>query len=211
MVTLFRPDKHGHLPPFHLGRLQDNRVFLQLLDHFVQNLHAESIGINYLTAAKTQGDLNLVLLLQKLLNILDLEFEIMLLGLGPELDFLDLDNCLFLLGFLLFLGLLVAKLAKIHDPANRRNGRSRKFNKIQPCRFGICQRFTDRDDPYLLPFLIDEPDFLAINLMIDSGPHFPLWSVTNFFSFDTHTSVQMILETPHAMLGIGTLKYDIIL
>jgi hypothetical protein len=46
--------------------------------------------------------------------------------------------------------------------------------------------------------------------MVDSGPHFPLWSVANFFPFNTHTSAHMILKTPHPMLRIRTLKYYIV-
>ena len=46
--------------------------------------------------------------------------EIMRVNFGAELDFLDLVGVLMFLGFLLLFGLLVAKLAEIHQPADRR-------------------------------------------------------------------------------------------
>ena len=54
----------------------------------------------------------------------------MLVGLGPQLDFLDFDLGLGFFGFALFLGALVQELAKVHHPADGRVGGSGYLNQV---------------------------------------------------------------------------------
>ena len=57
---------------------------------------------------------------------------VMVVGLGTDLDFLDLHHALALFGFLLLFLLLVLELAVVHDAAHGRFRIRGDFNKIKP-------------------------------------------------------------------------------
>ena len=84
--------------------------------------------VGHFAAAEFQDHLDLHVLAQEIDGVAQLDAEIMRVNLRAELDFLDLVGVLVLAGFLVLLGLFVAELAEIHQPADRRRrrwGRSR--------------------------------------------------------------------------------------
>ena len=68
--------------------------------------------MSHLASPELYGHLDLVSVLQKTAGMLELELKVVFFGLGPHLDFLDLDHNLLLLGFVclfaLFLLLLIS-------------------------------------------------------------------------------------------------------
>src|SRR5881409_3738306 len=64
-------------------------------------------------------------------HVLQLEVEVVLLGLRTHLDFLDLDGRLLLARFLEPPGLRVLVLAEVHDTAHRRRRIGRHLDEIE--------------------------------------------------------------------------------
>ena len=92
----------------------------------------------------------------------------MLLGFRAELDFLYLNDRLFLLGFGLFFTPFITEFAVIHDPANRRFGGRRNLHEIQTRIFGDTKSLADRDYPKLLALLVNNSYLFDPDLIIDA-------------------------------------------
>jgi hypothetical protein len=78
--------------------------------------------------------------------------------LGAELDLLDVDLRLVLPRELRLLLLLVAVLAVVHDPRDRRVGLSGHLDEIEVLPVRVVTGLVRRLDPHLLTLLVDEPD-----------------------------------------------------
>ena len=80
-------------------------------------------------AAEHDGDLDLVLVLEKADSLLDLEFNVVLASLWSNTDFLESR----LMGLVLvgFLVPFIAELAVVHNTADRRFGFRGDFHKIK--------------------------------------------------------------------------------
>ena len=87
---------------FHYRFLLDDAIFTEQVGDLPHGLQTDGLRIDYFTTAEAHGYLDLVLLLEKLLDLFDLEVQIMFFGFGSELDLLGLDNGLLFLGFLMF-------------------------------------------------------------------------------------------------------------
>ncbi len=112
---------------------------------------------------------------QKLLGVPLLELIIMLRRIRSELDGLQDNLGLFLLGFFRPLALFILELAIIHDSADRRIRVGRHLYQIQPYRFGTFQTFSGRNDTELLIVFINNQDFLCPNLAVYSVLRLPLF------------------------------------
>src|SRR5206468_682169 len=77
------------------------------------------LRVRHLAPFEAHRDLGLVAFLQEAPHVLQLEVEVVLLGLRTHLDFLDLDGRLLLARFLEPPGLRVLVLAEVHDTAHR--------------------------------------------------------------------------------------------
>ena len=84
-------------------------------------LHADVL-VRHLAAAEAQRDLDLVALLDERLHGAHLHLIVVLVDVRADLDLLDLDDFLLLLGFVLLLLLLVFELAEVEDLHHRRLG-----------------------------------------------------------------------------------------
>jgi hypothetical protein len=104
-----------------LGRRVGMAERRQALDQLLDLLETEFL-VRHLAAAETQGDFDLHVLAQKIDRVLLFDAEIVRVDVRAELDFLDLVGVLVFARFLVPLGLFVAELAKINQPANRRHG-----------------------------------------------------------------------------------------
>ena len=74
-----------------------------------------NVGVGDLTAAKEDRRFDLVALLEEAHRMVLLELVIVLVGVRPEFDFLDLDPMLLLLRFVLLLLLQVGVLPVVDD------------------------------------------------------------------------------------------------
>jgi hypothetical protein len=98
-----------------------------------------------------------------------------LVDLGPELDFLDLDDLLMFPGFARALLLLVLVLAEVHDPAYRRHGGRRDFHEVQTLLLRDGQRLGRRHDPELLPGIVNYANFAHANALVHSYTVVAAW------------------------------------
>ena len=97
-----------------------------------------------------------------------LELVVVLVDLGTELDFLDEDDLLVLLGLPVPLLLLVLVLAEVHDAADRRHGSRGDLDQVESLLLGDGQRCRWRHDAQLLPVLVDHADFTDADAFVDS-------------------------------------------
>jgi hypothetical protein len=87
--------------------------------------------VHNLSSAEEHGHLAAVAVLQEAADVLQLRLVVMFVGLGTELDFLDLNDRLFLFGFLLALLLLVLELPVVHDAADGRIGVGGHLDQVE--------------------------------------------------------------------------------
>jgi len=167
----FGSDDHEHAPPFHLCPDFDDRYILKLGDKSFKGLLPQ-FHMSDFPAAEDDGDLGLVPLFQEATNMLDLEGQVVVVGLGSELHFLNLDVDLFLLGFLQFFTLLVFELAEVHDTTDRRDRRWRNLHQVQLLSFGQRQGLLNGEDAELLAVRPDDPDFAGSDGLIDVNGRF---------------------------------------
>ena len=93
----FRTDKHNKLSSFHFRFLQNNALFTQAVGNLPNRLKADGLRIDNFPPPKAHGDFDLIFLIKKLFNLLDLEIQVMLFGLGAELNLFCLNKRLFFL------------------------------------------------------------------------------------------------------------------
>src|SRR5262249_5994395 len=97
-----------------------------------------------------------------------LEVEVMLVGLGPELDLLDGHERLVLARLFLLLRGLVLELAVIHDAAHRRYRLGRDLDQVESGIFGGAQGFDGRHDAELRAVRSDDPHLGHADAAVDS-------------------------------------------
>ena len=127
--------------------------------------------------------LALVAFTQKAADVLELEVQVMLVGLGPQLDLLDHHRRLVAPGRLLLLGRLVLELAEVHDPAYGGLGPRVDLYQLEPLFLGEPERFVGRHDSDLPAVGADDaylghPDAAPDAIVLPRGRGTPLiaWS-----------------------------------
>ena len=113
------------------------------------------------------GSLHLGTLGKELLGMLELELEIMVVGIGSEPYFLDDDLAAVLLHLLGFLFLLVDVLLIVKDLANRRIGLSADFNEVKVELIGHLHGLCDRIDAGIGDVVANETYLRSGNLLVD--------------------------------------------
>src|SRR6266542_583236 len=158
-------------PPFHPGVVLGDRDVRHRLHHLVEHLPPQ-LGVRHLAPLEAHRDLRLVTFLEKASHVLQLEVEVVLLGLGPHLDFLHENRRLLLARFLLAPGLRVLVLAEIHDAADRRIRLGRHLDEVEVAGAGGLQRFLDRHDAELLALGADDAYLANTDAFVDAdvGP-----------------------------------------
>ena len=157
---------HDHVPALKLRVLLDHCHLFERIGKAVQ-LHPASIEVNHLPTAEHHRHLRLVPLLQESLGVPGLKLEVMILGLGPELDLFDLNDRLFLLRLSRLLALLVSVLPVIDDPTDRRLGFRRHLHQIERQTLGDLQGLLNREDSMLFPIRIDDSNLFDPNPLVD--------------------------------------------
>ena len=120
-----------------------------------------------LTAAETDGHLDLVPVLQELDRVARLDGHVIFTDGGRKLHFLDFNDLLVFPQLLFPLGLLVAMLVVVQQLADRRLGVGNDFHQIQLRLFRQFQRPTYRDNPQLSAVRADQADLTVTNFLID--------------------------------------------
>src|SRR5688572_11756119 len=120
---------------------------------------APDLRVRQFAAAEEDRRLDLVAVQEEALDVLLLEVVVVLVVLGPELDLLDLDDALVLLGLARTLLLLVLVLAKVHDPADRWHRCRGDLDQVESLLTGDGYGLRRRHDPELRAGLVDYADF----------------------------------------------------
>ncbi|KAF5045331.1 hypothetical protein DSECCO2_482370 [anaerobic digester metagenome] len=125
--------------------------------------------MRHLASTEKDRDLAAVPVLDEAADVLDLGQQVVVVGVRPEFDFLDLDLGLALLGFLGLLLFLVEILAVVHDLADRRLGVGRHLDQVKTQLFGTFQGLGHAHDAQLVPVISYNPDFLGPDLLVPAG------------------------------------------
>jgi len=157
---------HDHVPALKLRVLLDHCHLLERIGKAVQ-LQLAPIEVDHLPTAEHHRHLRLVPLLQESLSVLGLKLEVVILGLGPELDLFDLNDRLFLPRLSRLLALLVSVLPVIDDPADRRLGFRRHLHQIERQALGDLQGLLNREDSELFPIRINDSNLFDPNPLVD--------------------------------------------
>src|SRR5690606_17863734 len=151
----------------------------------LQQFHAQLL-VSHLTTAESQRYLGLVPFAEEAHQVAKLDLIIAVLGSWTELDFLDLNLFLILLGCCLLLLLFEQVLAVIHDATNWRKGFGGNFHQIQLYLFRELQGFVDSDDADLFAIRTDQADLTSTDIFIDRGLGCPF--VLFHFTLNSHYS-----------------------
>ena len=155
-----------------LPRAELNNTFrLYILDQPLQNLATEP-GPRHLASAEENRCLNLVALTQKAQNVILLGLVIVVVHIDAELDLFYGDRLLVLLGFALFLFLLVEILPVIHDAAYGRLRGGRNLNQVQTLFAGFPDRFVRRHNPEHIAVIVNHANFAGPNAVVDADKTF---------------------------------------
>ena len=125
--------------------------------------------MGHLATPKHDGCLDLASLLQKLQDVVSLDFEVVLGGPGAELDFLELDGLLVLLRLVLALVELVEVFAVVDDTADRRVGGRRDLHKVEALPARDFQSLEGGHNSQLLSFPVDHADFFGADPLIHAN------------------------------------------
>jgi len=142
-------------------------VFYQAL----QDLAAQA-GSGHFASAEEDGCFYFVAFIQKTQHVIFFRFVIVVVDVDAELDLFYGDGFLVLLGFALFLFLLVEILPVVHDAAHGRLRGGRNFDQIQILFAGFLDGFERRHDTELLPIVINHADFARPNAIVGADKTF---------------------------------------
>src|SRR5450631_3805131 len=146
-------------------------VRFHVFNQTLQNLAAEA-GARHLAPAEENGRLNLVAFIQKTQYMILLRLVIVVVHIDAELDLFYGDRLLVLLGFALFLFLLVEILPIVHDAAHGRLRGRRNLNQVQILFAGFFDRFVRRHDAKLLPVVVNHADFARPDTIVRADKTF---------------------------------------
>ncbi len=147
---------------FHLGdvRHQVNNPFQQ---------GVATVFVGHFASPEKNAYLATVAFINKAADMTHLGFQIVVIRLGTELDFLELDGRLLLPGLLLLLFLLVLVLPVIHNLADWRPCIGCHFHKIKPLILGGLQCLMRGHNAKLGSIVGNYPYFTNSNLPVPSG------------------------------------------
>jgi hypothetical protein len=163
---LQRSHEHNHGPALHPRWLFDRAMRTELIGQLIEERLAQ-IRVGHLAAAKEDGQLDLVSGIEELRGLPTFGFEVMVIDLGPDADFFQLDDVLVAAGLALFAALLVSKLTVVHEPADGRHRVGRYLDQVESPLARHLERVKCWNDADLLAVLIDQPDLTNPDALID--------------------------------------------
>lgn len=122
--------------------------------------------VRHFAATKTQGDFYLHILAKKLDRVIELHPKVVRIDAGAKLNLFDLGRMLALFRFLLLLGLLVAELSVIDQPADGRCGGGRNFHQVHPLVASHIKGILQGEHPELGAIGADDADFAGANFAV---------------------------------------------
>src|SRR5262245_55479967 len=125
--------------------------------------------MRHLASPETQGDLDLVALLEEPDDRAHFHLIVVNIDVGPHLDLLDLDGALFLarLGGLLLR--LVFVFAEIEDLAHRRFGIGRDLDQVETGFRRAGEALGRGDHADIVAGRVDKLDFWSVDGLVDAG------------------------------------------
>ena len=126
----------------------------------------------HFSSAEEDGRFDLVAFIQKAQHVVLLGLVVVIVHINAELHFFDRDRLLMLLGFALFLFLLVQEFPVVHDAANGRLRGGRNLNQIQVLFAGYLERFVRRQDSNLAAFIINHANFAGADALVGADKTF---------------------------------------
>jgi hypothetical protein len=166
-LRLERSHEHDHGPAFHPRRLFDRAVRTELIGELIEQRFTQ-VRVGHLATAEEDGQLDLVSGVEELRGLATLGFEIVVIDLGPDADFFQLDDVLMAAGLALFAALLVAKLPVVHEPADGWHRVGSHLDQIEPPLARHLERVKRWYDTDLLAVFIDQPDLADPDALIDA-------------------------------------------
>jgi hypothetical protein len=152
---------------FHARHEFDNAGVADVLDEAVDDVVAE-IAVGHLPPTETQAGLHLVAAGKELDRLVLLGLVVVLIHSDGELDLLDDNHFLPLLGGAFALFFLVEEAAVVLDAADRRNRVGRDFHQVQAAFAGNLQSFEGGQNSELFAVLVDDADFARTYPVIDA-------------------------------------------
>ena len=167
LVSL-RSQDDEHLVPFHSRPRFNFADVDQILFEFLQNARAQ-LAMRHLASAKPDCRFNFVAALQPFSRVFHPVVVVVIVRAGPELNFLDGDRDLLLLGFVRLLLGFVLKLSEVNNPANRRVGSGGNLHKVQTFFSGGANGVSDIQYPELFAFLANNSHLWDANSLVNTG------------------------------------------
>ena len=139
----------------------------QILDQLLNLLETEFL-MRQLAPAKTQRDFDLHFLAQEIDRMLLFDSKVVRIDVRAQLNFLHFVGVMVLARLLVLLGLFVAELAKINQPADRRYGLRIDFDQIDSLGASQIDRLAQRQDTKVLLLCINNADFTGTDFPVNS-------------------------------------------
>src|SRR5512133_3961097 len=157
-----------HVAPINAGALFHDGLVADSLDDFFDDSVAD-VAMDHFASAEHDHHFDFVFFLQEPQDVLHLEIEIMVIGLGTELDFLDHDVLLLGPGRVFPLRFHELVLAVVHDPAHRRVGVSGHFHQIKTALFSDPDGLVWGHQAELFAIFGDDADLGGPDAVVDAG------------------------------------------
>ena len=157
-----------HLTTFHAGVLFDDA---QILDGFEDTVALEhtDVAVRELAAPEPDGHLDLVAFSEETPSVAHLDIEVVLVGLGAELDLLDADGHLLLAGGSLLLLAFVLESSVVDESADRGASVGSHFDEIVAALSGHIQGVLGEELPQLGARLVDDQNTGNTNSLVYAG------------------------------------------
>jgi hypothetical protein len=128
-----------------------------------------NIGMGHLATTEQNGQFDLIAAIKELCRLTPLGFQIVIIDLRSDPDFLELNHVLVLPRFPFLPALFIPEFPIVHEPADGRDGVWRDLDEVKTSLASHLQGFKGRNDADLLALVVDQPDFSDANPLIDPG------------------------------------------
>src|ERR1035437_7078799 len=162
-----RCEDEKHVLAFELRFAFERRDVFEVFRDPVQQPFPER-GVRDLASAKHDRDLDLASVEEKTFGHLRLDFVVVDVDLGTQLDLAQLPVALLLPRLFVFFRLLVLEPTVVADPADRRDRRRGDLDEVEPLGPGHVEGFLGRYDAQLLACVVDDTDLADSDLLVDA-------------------------------------------
>lgn len=166
---LLRRQNHDDLTAFHAGLLLDlGQLFVVLLDSREQGL--ADFLVDHFAAAVPKGDFHFVAFFDEAAQGAHFHIVVVPANRGANFEFLNFDDLLLFLRFILFLLQLVLVLADVENFANGRLCAWGDFHQVVASFVSFAECGFAVDDAEIFTFKANQADGAGIDLVVDARP-----------------------------------------